>query len=365
MARKDGKAEVQHYVPQMLLRFHANDPSARKGNEQVWCFDKKTDNVFSPNIKGIVAGSRFYEIEVDGVNLTLEEQLDRLETKVSPILASIVKNRSLTELDIEGREWIAIFAATQFVRTQAFREYVLTANNALTARLREDGIDLSRISNFEVMSEQDVKKLSLWTLTNAHKDFAPYFLNKHWYLMDGRVEDPFHLGDNPVVRENEFVSGQYTMGLASPGISIYLPLCPTLCLGMVDPAVACQMKKAYNLARRMNDQLQKRLKKKSRRLGVDLFVEPMREAAEGRHKLESETRPFFNGTPTAYDHEVVTRINSLQMLHATRWVMSSRNDFSLPKRMIAHDERFRRGLTAEFVRVEIIGDRARQIDSQQ
>ena len=33
--RNDGKVEVQHYVPQLLLRLHVNDPSARRGAEQV------------------------------------------------------------------------------------------------------------------------------------------------------------------------------------------------------------------------------------------------------------------------------------------------------------------------------------------
>jgi len=61
--RIDGKAEVQHYVPQVLLRLHIRDASAKRGSEQVWCFDKKTDKVFSPNIRGVLAESRFYEIE--------------------------------------------------------------------------------------------------------------------------------------------------------------------------------------------------------------------------------------------------------------------------------------------------------------
>jgi hypothetical protein len=57
--RTDGKAEIQHYVPQVLLRLHVNDASAKKGSEQVWCFDKNTQTVFSPNIKGVLSASRF------------------------------------------------------------------------------------------------------------------------------------------------------------------------------------------------------------------------------------------------------------------------------------------------------------------
>jgi hypothetical protein len=64
--RTDGKGERQHYVPQLLLRLHVNESSLIEGTEQVWCFDKATDKVFSPNIKGILAESRFNEVEIDG-----------------------------------------------------------------------------------------------------------------------------------------------------------------------------------------------------------------------------------------------------------------------------------------------------------
>jgi hypothetical protein len=75
--RNDSKAEVQHYVPQLLLRLHVNDPSARRGAEQVWCFHKLTDKVFSHNVTGILAETRFYEAEIDGEVISLEESLHR------------------------------------------------------------------------------------------------------------------------------------------------------------------------------------------------------------------------------------------------------------------------------------------------
>lgn len=59
--RSDGKAELQHYVPQLLLRLHVNNPSARRGTEQVWCFDKLTDNVFSPTPREFLRAVTFHE----------------------------------------------------------------------------------------------------------------------------------------------------------------------------------------------------------------------------------------------------------------------------------------------------------------
>ena len=80
--RTNGKTEVQHYVPQVLLRLHVKDASAKRGSEQVWCFDKKTDKIFSPNIKGVLSGSRFYEVTIDGESVSLEEPLTAIESLV-------------------------------------------------------------------------------------------------------------------------------------------------------------------------------------------------------------------------------------------------------------------------------------------
>src|SRR5205807_714472 len=120
LMRTDGKAELQHYVPQVLLRLHVKDVSAKRGSEQVWCFDKKTDKVFSPNVRGVLSGSRFYEMEVDGQTFSLEEPLSAIEGQVSPILTGLAENQKLGDLSKEQRFTVAAFCAVQFLRTQTF-----------------------------------------------------------------------------------------------------------------------------------------------------------------------------------------------------------------------------------------------------
>src|SRR5580704_13797941 len=109
LMRTDGKAEIQHYVPQVLLRRHVNEASTKRGSEQVWCFDKKTQNVFSPNIRGVLSGARFYEVEVNGQTLSLEEPLSEIEGLLSPILARLVREQKLASLLNEDRFTIASF----------------------------------------------------------------------------------------------------------------------------------------------------------------------------------------------------------------------------------------------------------------
>jgi hypothetical protein len=90
----------------------------------------------------------------------------------------------------------------------------------------------------------------------------------------------------------------------------------------------------------------KRAKKAAHRAGRSFAAPP----EMLRHKSlfqdgERLVRALKGGTPTPYDANIVMRVNSLQMAHAARWVVSSKNDFSLAKQMIEDDPGFRSGET--------------------
>lgn len=218
-----------------MLRLHVNNPLARRGSEQVWCFDKLTDNIFSPNIAGIFAGTRFNEIEINGEVISMEESLTKIENDVSPILERIVSSRSLAKITADERQIIASFCAVQFVRTQGFREQIRDTYEAVSTALKERGLDVSQL-NLAAPSEEEIKASSFRMLRDAPETYGPHFLIKHWHLIESTSEDPFTLGDHPVtVDSNNSITGHRQTGLASPGVSIHLPLCPTLCLVMTDP----------------------------------------------------------------------------------------------------------------------------------
>jgi len=336
--RTDGKAEVQHYVPQVLLRLHVKDASAKKGSEQVWCFDKKTDKVFSPNIKGVLSGSRFYEIEVDGKTLSLEEPLTVIEDQVSPILARLVSEQRLATLSSEDRVAIATFCAVQFTRTQTFRDRIRDVNEGVGEALRNRGIDPSEVSNFKMLSENEIKAFSLEMLADAPRKYGPHFLSKHWHLVGSTTNDPFHVGDHPVVLDNDVVKGRGALGLASPGVTIYLPLSPTLCLAMTDPALIGRLMEGARKVRRGYKKWEKKI---SRQGFTAQGITFLRQMKADRDRVTLHIEPLEQGTPSAYHPQIVARANSLQMLHAGRWIVSSKPDFSLPLKMIADDPAFR------------------------
>jgi hypothetical protein len=336
--RTDGKAEVQHYVPQVLLRLHVKDASAKRGTEQVWCFDKKTQKVFSPNIRGVLSGSRFYEVEVDGKELSLEEPLSAVEGLVRPILTRLLQNEKLAELTKEDRFSITAFSAVQFLRTQTFRDRIKDLNEGVAEALRKRGIDPGEVSNFKMLSEEEIKAFSMDMLAEAPRKYGPHFLSKYWHLVGATPDDPFHLGDHPVVLDNDLDRGRGSLGLASPGVTIYLPLSPTLCLAMTDPPLIEELLEGARKVRTGFKELQGKTPTRGSPGEWAAFLQEMK---ENHDRVNQQVRSFEEGTPSAYNPQIVMRVNYLQMLYAGRWIVSSKPDFSLPLRMIADDPAFR------------------------
>jgi Protein of unknown function (DUF4238) len=338
--QNDGKAEVQHYVPKILLRLHMIDAAAKRGREQVYVFDKKVQKVFSSNIRGVFAGTRFNEIKIGDTLISQEGPLTEVEADAAPIFERLVERKRLRSISIADRKKIASFCAVQLVRTQTFRDQIKDVVEGTQDALRKRGIDPAQIMNYERWDEDQIKKFSLEMLTDAPETYGPHFLSKYWHLVGGDAEDPFHLGDNPVVVENDVTRGASgTLGLACPGVTIYLSLSATLCLAMTDQRVIAGLFSEY---RRSERNFKKIKKAASRRRDMPQeAIAALEEQEESSLRLNEHVEPLRLGTPSKYQHEVVMRVNSLQMLYASRWIVSSRPDFSLPLKMIADNPEFR------------------------
>jgi hypothetical protein len=152
---------------------HASDPSAKKGSEQIWCFDKQTDRIFPANIKGVLSATRFYEVEVNGQWLSLEEPLSDIEGKLGPILARLVREQKLSALGDDERSTIAEFCAVQLLRTQVFRDRIKDLTEGVAEALRRRGIDPSTVSNFKTPSEEEIKAFSMSMLADSANKFGP------------------------------------------------------------------------------------------------------------------------------------------------------------------------------------------------
>ncbi|MBI5114870.1 DUF4238 domain-containing protein [Candidatus Poribacteria bacterium] len=85
------------------------------------------------------------------------------------------------------------------------------------------------------------------------KEFVPDFLGKERVLFETTRKHPFFISDNPIVLQNEMNQGPYSgLGVAAPGIEIYLPISSTLCLGLFCPSVAEEFQITYEKTRMLN-----------------------------------------------------------------------------------------------------------------
>src|SRR6266404_1554865 len=181
--REDGKTELQHYVPKVLLRLHMINVAAKRGSEQVYCFDKKVQRVFPSNIRGVFSGKRFNEMKVEGTLISQEGPLSEIEGAVGPIFERLVQQRRLRSISLSDRQKIASFCAVQLVRTQVFRDQIKDAVEGTAQALLKRGIDPADVKNFEHCSDDEIKQLSFEMLTDAPETYGPHFLSKYWHLV--------------------------------------------------------------------------------------------------------------------------------------------------------------------------------------
>ncbi len=182
-------------------------------------------------------------------------------------------------------------------------------------------------------------------ITASTDVFSRLLLAKLWFLVPAIHDDPFYIGDNPVAQQNEQDHGPYgNLGFASAGIEIYPPISCTLSLGMVDPIIFAPAAQASEKLKRLRAQL---LTQKAAAAGANYAeIDEILAASEAEiQRVEKYKNDLQNGSPVPYSSEVVTRLNSLQVSHATRFVMSSERDFSLAHRMIRDNDVYRRGLS--------------------
>ncbi|HEY4084140.1 MAG TPA: DUF4238 domain-containing protein [Burkholderiaceae bacterium] len=322
-----GIAKVQHYVPQFLLKKFCNDKK-----DQVFVFDKQSAQTFSCNVKNIASESRFYDLRIDDKEVTLERQLSELEGATKPLLDRIIEKDSVQVFDASELDLLCSFLAVQFTRTKAFREQTL---NGLSM-MREEIIKKFGSAKFSIDLEEelsplntnDQKILMAQTIMSAPADYGPHFANKVWILMATTENRPFYLGDNPLALQNMTSSPLRSgLGLAVPGIEIYLPLSPLRALVLMCPSHISTMLDG-------RERIQKILHSKHQLAAPQI---------DELTKTEKFITSIESHRYVEVDANNVINFNSLQVSYAERFVFSRTADFALPKEMVAAHPTLRKG----------------------
>lgn len=321
---------LQHYVPKFMLRRFS---SGKK--DLVHAYDKHNDKVFAFSTSkkskvGVAAERAIYDFEFQGVPMTLEPSLSKLETKAAEATAKIIQSRQIDPEWHEERATLASFLAVQLVRTRATMATLDDLSERMEGYFRSQGAPEEFFeSALEVGEKANARKAHyVRMITNAPKDLAPLLLDKVWHLLRTDESDPFLMGDHPFARFNEPGEGvRGTLGLRSKGVKIYFPLSPTLAL--------CLMCRT-NLDT-MIDGVER----------IDRLLAAKTENAAALRAARSVTMPLIEamlkGGVVKCRPESVEHFNSLQILEAERYVFSCKSDFVMVKEMIAADEAMRHG----------------------
>lgn len=256
--------------------------------------------------------------------------MGKLETQTADAFNKIIKERSLSNIGEEDRVKIASFISVQIYRTRYFREKIADINRGLSDRISEFGFDPSKVKGHNPLDEKGVKDFSIKLLMKDAEKLAPYILDKKWLLYETTESVPFFISDNPVARQNLENYGPLwgNLGLALKGIQIYFPVTKTLSLVMLCQSHEETFQDTYSKVQFLQTVMPD--------FDSQLPVPP--------EWLENFRKGFEEGAAIPMREDNVINHNSLQVKWSSRFVFSSKNDFSLVRQMIAADPRFKKGI---------------------
>jgi len=288
MALKENHPKRQHSVPQFLLRNFADD------KEKLYVFNKAKGSAFESKSGAVIAESWFYDfVDGKGEPHTFEYVLSEHESRIAALTRSIIDRQSIAHLTSMDRLNIAQFIAVLQYRVQAVRLRLNSLHDGIQRILEERGFDGGDVA--PKLSAQDIRHAALAQMHRAIKN-GRVLAKRWWMLQRGPDSTPFYISDNPVAMVNYLEPR--ALKIDHPGVEIYLPISWQYTLYIVSDMVAMAL-----LA------------------GV---------APEARAQAEA----MRTGRADQFAPENVEHQNSLQVQHASRFVISSTNDFTVAREMI-------------------------------
>ena len=330
----------QHYVPKFILRqFLTNEDK-----EQVSVFDKHEERMFTTSIANVMAERRFNDFVIDDDLLSIEAGFSRVESELVPIYRGVLETRRLEPSDEEQKAALSFLVALQFVRTRAHRERWAELERAIQEKVEAMGHEMKELEGWTPPTEDRLKLDHIIGIRESLPEFAALIHAKEFILCEAAPGRSFYLGDNPVSLHNQRKFGPYgNLGLALPGIEIYMPLSANLMLGAWCPSImdAIRTEQREGKFRRREEIVaaayQRRFPVGGIKHALDLFA-PL----EG--KIDAFITNVDEGRPIASDDGNMDFFNSLETMFAYRYVVCQQGDFELARRHNAEFPRYRKGL---------------------
>ena len=265
--------------------------------------------------------------EYQDQTISLEPWLAQLEGDAQSVVRFILETDSVATLAEEQKQILSAFLAVQLTRTKTFREEWDAFPQMLRAHFQRNGDQVapgSQAADFiQDIPTNDLKEQTARVIYKAPETYATQFLNKDWVLAATTRKTPFVLSDNPLTRQNMIDRpNRGNLGLALPGIEIYLPLSPTRALAMWCPTLTETVHRGA-------------LTLMSRTVSTAAVPDP--------HGVISMSDALLSGAPVHYSTANVENFTALQVIWSERYIFSTINDFRLPEAMLTEHPDLKKG----------------------
>jgi len=242
----------------------------------LYCFDKKNGEVFKTSPRRICAEDYFYGKAEQG-KPSIESTLCQEEGQANLAFQELMALQDFEKLQADNKEAIYRHVVRQEIRTNEFKKRI----ESLGKLWYKFGIE----NKLPLPSEEEVieapKRVQLEIL-DEETDFLFKHIRKLKPIIGiNKTAYPFFTSDHPV---NRYSLNEGDIGLVSLGVAIQFPISPTIMLSLCDSRVL---------------------------------------KAEANSRIE------------VIDEECVTHANSLQVRDSTRFIISTTDEFSLVRRILA------------------------------
>ncbi len=251
-----------HYIPRFYLSGFADpDILARDRKEVIWVYEKGKE-IRRSSPENEAKQRDYYAFLQNGFrNLEIEAWFGKLEAAVAPVISNLAATpRQVTDSE---KQLLAVFVGTMQMRTPAGRYWSDNRIEPLATKLmKETASDPARFrayleENYRLPADDegfDLEEIRRDILAGRGEELAAHpglnllgivqighmvaevLLNMSWQTLCSGQHESFLISDDPVIshvldpRSNRL---HMRMGVGSPGVNVWFPLCRTVCLRIV------------------------------------------------------------------------------------------------------------------------------------
>jgi len=248
------KTKIQHYVPQVYLRYFASS------DEKIYIFDKKKLQTRFQHIKHAACQNYFYDIDFDTLveeskdelgeftdeeieemkkideqylekffSKTIEMSLPKFFDKILASFNFIQRDKyHKTQILTKNQKFeFSFLISFQLLRTKEFRNTINQAYLTFIETLLKKFHNLSLEGVLmEIRKELESLHHAAFLMNNEFIEQIANIINNYiWIFGINRTEIPFYTSDNPIVKNGHADKSFYgNAGLASKGVEIAYPI---------------------------------------------------------------------------------------------------------------------------------------------